>query len=163
MNIDTYLKLLDDNTEQTLALAIQLPAPLPLLKVDTGWTGIQILEHIYLTDKVVSEFIFQAPKGLAPTLHFIGQDELKRRLILEIQPVQAPPAVIPSGSISGIAQFNVEFKALRDRLKYRLLTETALPINRYYHTALMGDLTVMDWLFFILYHTERHLNQLKKL
>lgn len=163
MNDPHFYKLLDDNTQNTLLFGRQISSVDSFYQVKSGWSGIEILEHICLTDEFVASFIFKTPDGVADKEFLVGESKLREMLIYSTHRVNAPDRVIPKNTISDQHQFAEKFSEIRANLVERLKTPSDLPTYRYYHTPLMGDLTVSDWLYFMIFHTERHLNQLRKL
>lgn len=163
MKSNRFFNLLDDNTRTTLQLATQMPNPVFLTPVQEGWSSIEILEHICLTDQLISNLIFGQPDGIAKGKFLIRESKLQYLLVQDIQRLDAPDFVRPRGTVNSSDQFIHTFSEIRKNLKERLTIPCQLPENRYYHTPLLGNLTVNDWLFFIIFHTERHLNQIRRI
>lgn len=163
MTIEKITDLLKQNTVDTLTIAENIKEPYPLYEVQNGWSGIQILEHLLLTDRLIMTLIFEEPQGLADSQFLIGEETLRKSMVEEPGNRDAPRAIHPTGIIQTIAQFKTEYSAMRSQMEARIAGSAHLPQNRYYKNRIFGNMTYSDWLLFIIYHTVRHHNQIKKL
>jgi hypothetical protein len=163
MTIEDITELLKQNTVDTLTIAKNIEAPYPLYEVQNGWSGIQILEHLLLTDKLIMTLIFCEPQGLADHQFLVGEKVLRKSMVEEPGNIEAPRPIHPTGSIETIAQFIEEYSTMRTDMEARIKNSSHLPPNRYYKNRIFGNMTYSDWLLFIIYHTVRHHNQIKKL
>lgn len=150
------------NTQKTLAAARRIEEPTPLYRIERGWNGIQILEHLLLTDRLIGQVIFSPPEGLAEQPFLVGDQNMRQLLIEDRSPMESPLAVRPSGTLTR-PYFMVEYAKMRGNLVTKLRTPTALDINRFYSNPFLGNMTYCDWLLFIIYHTDRHIRQIENL
>ncbi len=156
--------LVEKNTNELLHFTQNLKNPEQLFyQTARGWNGIQILEHIYLTDSLIAELITQSPEGIADSLNFFGENRLKQLLVEEQVPVKSPVFLIPRNKITTLKEFNEKFNIIRQQFRKSVLDNEHLNNKRFYRHPLMGEMTLSDWLLFIVFHTQRHMQQLDRL
>ena len=163
MTIKEMTGVLKQNTSDTLTIAENIKSPYPLYEVQSGWSGIQILEHLLLTDRLIMTLIFGEPQGLADNQFLVGEEALRKSMVEEPGNIEAPRAILPTGTIETVAEFISEYSDMRVDMEARIMNSTHLSPNRYYRNRIFGNMTYSDWLLFIIYHTVRHHNQIKKL
>ncbi|RYZ21328.1 MAG: DinB family protein [Chitinophagaceae bacterium] len=163
MQQDEFFSLLDRTTEETLAQARSYSAETLSNAPESCWSPLQVFEHICLTEAMVSGLLQRPTEeqhehdevhGASKLRHLIvGKREIKRT---------APDRLQPRGEIGSLAAFEARFTAQRDALK-EAIRSGALKVDRrlFPHPAL-GNMTVSDWLYFLVHHTERHVEQLKE-
>lgn len=126
---------------------------------DTGWNAAQIVEHILLSDIAVLRI-------LQGELSFVGRknDEkvplIKNALSNRSSKLEAPSASIPSDSIKD--PFSLQQKIMRERNSIiqflATIQEDSLCISKPHR--FLGELTITEWLWFLICHTERHIQQI---
>ncbi len=162
MDVVNYINLLNNNTSTTLQLAKTCSAEQLLYTKNSCWNILQILEHIYVTDKVVITLLLHPSDKRADTPEIIGNDTLKKYIVeLRNRKVQAPESIQPKGEIKDVATFEHLFLEQRNLLKH-YLESGKIVINTTTHKhPFLGEMTITDWLNFIIHHTQRHLEQIK--
>ncbi len=163
MDIDNCLQLLEKNTTDVLIFIGNLTHTDPLYQPAKGWNGMQILEHVCLTDSLISEMIAEHPEGIADKVNFFGEQRLEQLLTQDKTPLKSPVFLIPRNKIHTREEFYEGFIKVRDQLKRSVISNKHLDNKRFYHNPLIGDMTVSDWLLYIVFHTRRHMKQLEKL
>jgi len=71
--------------------------------------------------------------------------------------LQTNDLLSPQGNFQTLADFNSAFIIIRNSIEKNLTTENLKIDNRIHNHFLLGEMTITDWLNFILFHTERHL------
>ena len=123
-----------------------------------------ILEHIYLTDKIVIAIINRPTEKLHTDEEFIGNEKLKRWLVeKQAKKVKAPEMLEPKGDLKDVATFEKVFLAQRNLLKHQIEKGEIVIDNRIHKHPMLGEMTISDWLYFLIHHTQRHLEQAKEL
>lgn len=125
------------------------------------WTLAQVLEHLYLIEKL-------AVKGLEKAL---ANDEVNpvklRRIHLVVDrshKVQAPENLIPTTEFQTLEQLKEKLDGSRnslliciDGVSDEILEEKSMPQPAY------GALSLRQWIEFIGYHEQRHLGQIEEI
>ena len=160
--MDTYISHLDQNTTNLLETVKGYSIEKLTEKRGMEWSVLEILEHIYITDKVIYGIVSKPSDKESKTKEIIGQNKLESMLVDQGgKKVQAPGLLHPKGRFQSLADFNTAFIDLRKVVKNDLITEKIKVDNRVHNHFLLGEMTITDWLNFILFHTERHLRQIK--
>ena len=164
MNKQEYFAALDNNTNTVLQLAKDCTTA-QLHQCENGkWSVLQILEHIYLTDKIIIAIISRPTEKWHHNEEFIGNEKLKRWLVDE-QPmkVKAPEILEPKGDLKDVANFEKIFLTQRNLLKQQIEKGEIMVDNRLHKHPMLGEMTISDWLYFLIHHTQRHLKQAQML
>lgn len=163
MNIAIFIDSLDKNTGALLDSVTSLSEKELFYKHDERWCTMEILEHIYITDRLIMKIISGPSEQSHSDGVIIGDDKMKR-IVVEKRHVKitAPDTLLPTGTISSLADFDEKFKQQRDLLKTNLLQGETVVDNRIYKHPVIGDMTVADWLHFMIRHTERHMLQIQE-
>ncbi len=164
MNTQNYFATLDDNTNAVLQLA-KSSTTAQLSHIEKGkWNVLQILEHIYLTDKIVIAIISRPTEKLHTNEEFIGNEKLKLWLVeKQTTKVKAPEMLEPKGDLKDIASFEKIFLTQRNLLKQQIEKGQITIDNRIHKHPMLGEMTISDWLYFLIHHTQRHLKQAQML
>lgn len=159
-----YLKQLDENTHHLLAVIDELSVDKVVEHNGSGWSVLEILEHIYLTDKAICQVVSKEANTSSQVKEIVGQAQLKRILVTERNSkIEAPDMLKPKGDFQSIADFKTAFLQLRNTLKSDMSTERLKVDNRVHRHFILGEMTIADWLNFILFHTDRHIKQIEEL
>lgn len=159
---ETLLLAIDRNTNAIITAIGALKPEQLLLKSKGKWSVIEQLEHIVLTDKVVSLLLTRTSDSVAENDTIFGQERLEKIIVtLRARKVQAPDFLHPKGSITTFEAFKLQFTSQRDALK-KMVEDGSLPLNNAIHKhPYLGEMTVIDWLHFIPLHAQRHFEQIK--
>lgn len=164
MNIQQYIAELDGQTNQIGDL-LKGFGPKELTYVPEGkWGILAILEHILITERVVLGLIARPSEELSEYAELHGTEKMKRLMIdLRQRRVKAPETLAPKGRIKTCEEFEQEFREYRNTLKEDLLTAKIVVDNRIHKHPIIGAMTISDWLSFLVFHTQRHAEQIKDL
>ncbi|HVA98165.1 MAG TPA: DinB family protein [Bacteroidia bacterium] len=159
-----FLETLDNNSNTTLQLAKSCSEAQLLFKKNDNWSILQILEHICKTDKVVIDLIEKPSDKISETEEILGTKKLTK-LVVEARAfkVKAPEILLPIGTISNVNDFEKLFLSQRNLLKKKIESGKIIIDNRIHKHPYLGEMTIIDWLNFIVNHTQRHLEQIKDL
>ena len=132
------------------------------LSSPTGWNAGQVAEHILLTD-------IAAFRVLQGELSFAGRKtdekipEIKELWTDRTQKLEALPANNPSDHLKD--PVSIQEKIMRERnaiIQFlKTVEEDSLCISRPHRFH--GELTITEWIWFLIYHTDRHIEQLKEM
>lgn len=163
MNIKEFSDRLDQTSKNILEATKNCSPEQLAFKKDNSWSLLEILEHIYLTDKVIFTIISKPSAEFSTTCEIIGDNNLQVILIEQRadKKIISPEILRPKGDIKDWKIFEQVFVAQRESLKEELKTGKLLVDNRIHKHPLMNDMTITDWLNFTIHHTQRHLEQIK--
>lgn len=162
MDIQNYLQDLDQNTAAIWTAVNECNDTTLRAKEEGKWSIIEILEHIYLTDKLVRHIVTRPSELVHETENVVGKEKI-RHLLVEgsNRKVAAPNILHPKGDIQDLASMKEMMLTERNLLKENILNQQIVIDNRMHQHPLMGNMTISDWLYFIIHHSQRHLDQIK--
>lgn len=134
-----------------------------LNKKDAGkWGNHQILEHIYLTEESIHRLLLRRPDKQNQTAEIFGNEKLKRMLVDQrAYKITAPDYLIPTGKYSNIEDFVDEFLLERNALTEDIRAGRIIVDSGIHNHPVLGEMTVPDWIHFLIHHSVRHLEQIK--
>ncbi len=125
------------------------------------WTIAQVLEHLYLIEKLAVE-------GIQRTLKTDEKNPVKlRRIHLAADrsyKVQAPERLVPTDEFQTFEQIKNKLDSSREGLVQSIegVSEEILNVKSMPHPA-YGALSLNQWVSFIGYHEQRHLEQIEEI
>lgn len=162
MNLQDYIEILDENSSRTIKLAYSISDDALTLKLPGKWSPLEILEHIFLTDKIVLILLSRPSVNKHTSTHILGSEKLEKFLIDgRNHKVEAPEALHPKGLFPNLDAFEIAFLEQRKQLKLKLDSGEIIMDNRIHKHIRLGEMTISDWLYFIIHHTNRHLEQIQ--
>jgi hypothetical protein len=164
MHLANYLTQLNESTTQFIN-AVQL-TPVDKLNDESAskWGALSIAEHVYLVEFSMSRLLKNNNLNTAAEAEIIGKDKLQRIIInLRAKKMPSPEAFIPKQRWQTVQQAIEAFESLRQKLANDLQQGNIIIDNRQYTHPYLGDMTITDWLHFIIAHSQRHLLQIQEL
>ncbi|MDY0395724.1 DinB family protein [Virgibacillus halophilus] len=125
------------------------------------WTIMQVLDHLYLMERVVTSSITEQ---LAEGEHRRVSDKPIQLTVDRSTKVEAPSFVEPSKAFITLADMKEKLAQSRQAL-HQIADEAddnMLEHRAYPHPA-FGELSLKQWIPFIGYHEKRHLEQIEEL
>lgn len=163
MEKEVYIKKLRDNTQELIAAITHLSSADASVKEGKHWSVLEILEHIYLTDKVIYKLIQDQSEETADVYEIMGAEKLEHILVKgRVNKAKSPDFLLPTGQFTDIETFKRDFSNQRNAIQNDLMYEAVTIDYRIHKHFVLGELTIMDWLNFIVHHTERHILQIKE-
>lgn len=164
MDIPTYINTLNSNTDSLLKLICSCP-PDKLNSTKNGqWSILQIAEHICLTDEMIHSMLLSHTDSVHEKEEIIGDEKLKKILVGgRSHKVLSPGALIPKGSVKDYDTFKELLTMQRAAIVQNLQEGVLVVDNRAFKHPFLGEMTISDWLYFIIHHTQRHHDQIKDL
>jgi uncharacterized damage-inducible protein DinB len=164
MEISEYINRLDKNTETAIALAKSCTPEQLKQKPNEGWSIAQVLEHICMTELSICKRISKPSEKSNKTATIYGNEKMEKILVgYRDRKVAAPDFLEPKDDITTAEEFEKVFTAQRNRLKDDLISGKLVIDNKVYLHPRLGEMTMSDWLNFLIHHTQRHLEQVKDL
>ncbi|MBB6459446.1 DinB family protein [Flammeovirga kamogawensis] len=161
--MNQYIINLKENTNKVLLYSKELPQAKLDEKTEGKWSILEILEHIYLTDRAILGVLSRDSPQKNKSSEIIGEEKIKNILVDDKKKKYPSPSFLsPQGTFDNLNAFLDSFDAQRMLVIQDIESNKLVNDNRIYSHFILGDMTVMDWLNFIVYHTERHLNQIEE-
>jgi hypothetical protein len=163
MDIKQYLKSLNASTLSTLELVKNYSPQQLLFKKEGECSVADILEHICISDERTIALLKTPSDIISPAAELYGDDKLKKIVV----DYKGGPKITETeikeltGSITDFSSFEKVFLMQRSSLHNSLQSGEIKISNRIYPHLYLKDMTVTDWLKYLVYHTTRHLNDVK--
>ena len=127
---------------------------------ENWWSVAQIAEHILLLETQVNYALRKAETtqrqiDLKVMPMKLGMNNLERKY-------SAPDFILPSADHKEREQLIEGLKKQRDLLK-QLIETTDLTETPVYKHPVIGDMTRLEWIHFVIYHSERHIKQMQRI
>ena len=131
-----------------------------------GWSVLECLEHIYLSEVGITKLMaktFDPPLPQADKDHFFDQEDIRERLLGRKRKFQAPENIRPQGLFLSLEQAAQKLREQRERLG-QIVEAGKLHLDRsiWKHPA-FGPMPRNDWFYFLMYHPDRHLAQIAEI
>jgi len=163
MDIKKYIKRLDQNTANVLEVVGGYTTEQLTAKTGNEWCILEILEHLLLTDNIIYKLLSRTSGNVSCTKEIIGEKEMHNILVNQRnKKVRSPEPLRPKGNLINIVDFQSGFTAIREKIKAGLITKLIVVDNRIHPHFSIGEMTIADWLNFIISHTDRHLLQIQE-
>ena len=162
MDIQAYITLLNRNTGELLDLVRNRDEATLNHRSFNSWSVLQVLEHLIMTERYVYDLLSRPSDKKAATEELKGSERLNRIMVdMRERKAKAPDMLEPVGEISDLSTFNNTFLAGRKALTDALNNGKIIVDERVHTHPMLGDMTVSDWLHFLLSHARRHMEQIK--
>ena len=164
MNLNTYLTDLNDNTQSVLKVVSEFSSDEMIFKNGADCSIADILEHICISDNRTFDLLRSETDEISPTDELYGDEKLKKIVV----DYKGGPRITETeikelkGIIVDFSSFEKEFLKNRIQLLNALKSGEIIISNKTHKHLYLGDMTVTDWLKYIIYHTTRHLNDVKE-
>lgn len=154
----------DRNTRAVLDLAKTCSKEKLAFGPEGGWNILQILEHLYLTDKRIIQIMAQPSEAVAASDEVFGDAKLKDFMVTQRgRRIEAPDALKPTGAVRDLGEFETLFLKTRNELKEAVESGKIQMDDKLRKHRIFGDMTQRDWIYFLIHHTDRHVEQIKDL
>lgn len=156
MDFQKYCQDLQNNTEQFVGyLQANVSAEQGIAKPQNGWSVLEIVEHIFLTEKVITKVI-QTEGEPTDKDELFGNGKMEHLLMKRDVKIDAPEFVKPRGLFSQVEEALDAFQAQRTYLIQLINNGKITADNRAFKHPFLGDMTVADWLYLLIHHASRH-------
>ena len=163
MDIGEYIQELDRSTEHTLAAARAVSPDALTRHAHGSWSILGVLEHIHLTDRVVYTVASRPTDKRHSHETAIDENEIRSTVGDRSRKLKAPPFLEPKGKFESVMAFEAAFVSQRELLKEGLRSGRIVVDNRMQSHPWLGEMTVADWLRFLVHHTGRHIRQIDEI
>lgn len=154
------LEAIDDTVFELLASMSSLDeSKINTVPYEGSWTAAQLLRHVEKSTDGMAKALSMESK---PAERDPGEriPELKRVFLDFTHPLKSPDFIVPEDRIYVKTESLEELKESFELFKKNA---TGANLNELVEGLPLGPITKLEMLHFVLYHTQRHLHQLKKI
>ena len=163
MDINQYLTALNANTDSVLELVGKY-TPDEILFKNSGECSIaDLLEHICISDERTIALLQSKSIYTAETAELYGDEKLKKIVVDYKDGPKITENEIKElkGAVKDFSSFEKVFSFQRNLLNDSLKSGQIAVTNQTYDHMYLKAMTVSDWLKYVIYHTTRHVNDIK--
>lgn len=163
MDIKDFIDRLNYTTNDILIIAKTCSLEQLNVKQGESWSVSEILEHLFITDKVIYELISRPSSDISSSAEIIGNERMKMLMVEQRNQrrVISPEMFRPKGEIKDWNTFEKGFLEQREKLKADITAGIIVVDNRIHKHPFLNEMTITDWLNFTVYHSQRHIDQIK--
>jgi len=162
-NIADLKTQLDNNTSLFLDILDTIPTDkLMVRNQHTQWTIMESAEHVLMIEQSVSETL---QGKTAPVQDRLPDSKVKQisELFMDFSKRLFVTKPIASKTVyKDMASYSADFRATRELIKGALEHHPEQECKAFEHN-LFGFLTKIEWIYYLIYHTERHLHQISRI
>jgi hypothetical protein len=163
MNLSAYFHDLQNNSDEMAALVRAIPADQIHIHENDKWSILQILEHVWIVEKACMMMLARPSATHADKAELHGNDKIKAAMLNSPnRRVEAPASVQPKGKFTDIETLMKSFFEQRSQFQQDLEAGKLVVDNRTQKHASLGEMTMADWMYFMLSHTQRHMVQIRE-
>lgn len=158
------LEKLDENTFSVLHLVKRNAKEALMRKQLAGWTAMDILEHIIITESYVHKTLHKKTDMSLSYQESLTDDQIKDLILGDSSKTYESPYFLkPLGIIRDVSNFESVFLLGRNQFRKEILAGTIRLDQRMFVHPIFGEFTMSNWFSYMLYHAERHVIQVKGL
>ncbi|HEY1870981.1 MAG TPA: DinB family protein [Chitinophagaceae bacterium] len=160
INTKELFQSLDDTTSEFLEIVSSFDEQEISLKPQHGgWTPAQIAEHVTMSNNNIIQDMSREGK-VCEREPDLGVERIKSIFLNFEKKLNSPQFILPTKETYQRETVIHELKTSIDRLMDVAKKENPFQII---HHAIFGDVTRLETLYFVVYHTQRHIHQLKNI
>lgn len=161
---ETMMKVLRESTDQLISVINEIPEEKFNIKPEeNSWSIGQVCEHLWLVENSVNQ-VMRLKTKTADERDPTKQIELIKTSFQNFEKkFNAFGPIIPSEHTKDKADLTEKLQTSRAILIEIIETNDLGEICLSFKHALFGELSRAEWVYFNLYHSERHLNQIEKI
>ena len=160
LHTEQLFKSLDETTGEFLQLVSSFDDDaINTIPFKNSWTAAQVADHVTKSNRSVIQSLQVAGK-ISKRGADERADELKQLFLNFSTKLHSPDFILPARDIYDKEKLLSDLKDSIDEIRY--LSESVNLFESLDHRA-FGDITKLEILHFVVYHTQRHIHQLNKI
>lgn len=161
MNKLEIKKDLNESTRKLLELLYEVPEPFfNSVPKEGGWTVGQVAEHLIKVETGTVR-LFSGPVEDAGRDHQEKIDEIKDRFLNYETKLKAFGPIVPGDTPKDKTNALEKIQDIRQRLTSLIEIQDMAALITGFEHGLFGYLTRVEWIYFNIYHSRRHMHQIK--
>ena len=161
--IETLLSDLDRNTDTLIEHILNFdPALFDKQPIDGSWSSAQLTEHIYVLDRLIYNILTGETEPSARAMDekvAIIQAVMNNRT----RTISAPDPIVPLGKVKDQQILITKIIAARKDIHKLIQTTDLSPICLGFIHKGFGPMTRLEWIVFLMVHSERHFHQFQRI
>ena len=163
IDTDVIMKDISNSTGNVIKELQNFPSENFNTKPDRNtWSAAEIAEHIFIVESAIN-IILIGKTIPAETFSAEKTEKIKSRFLNFEEKLIAPSRISPSAGQQNKQDIIDKISACRSDLSNIISKNDLTEICLGFKHALFGELTRIEWVYFNIYHSERHIHQLRKL
>ena len=155
------LNTLNHNTEQVLSqIEVFSESDFNAKPSEKEWSAAEVIEHLFRSEFGIPK-LFHGPSELPDRAPDLFVSKMEQGLLDFTKKVQAPGNIQPTAGAKSKSALFQKFKENRNRITEAFLSTSSNEICLLFDHPFYGPLTRLEWIYFCIFHTQRHLHQLK--
>lgn len=159
---EIFIVKIDKSTQDFLEILKTCSSDCVHFKNDNQWNILEVIEHVFLTDRVIYTIISSVSEARNFSPEIIGDENLQKILVTNWkETIKSPDILMPKGEITNVATLISLLVNQRELWKEDVSKGKIIIDNRIYVHPFLGKMTVIDWANFAIHHTQRHIQQIE--
>lgn len=161
--IDQIIADLDNNTQALVdCLSGFSPDTVNKKPNENNWSAAEVAAHLLRLDFGINR-VLNGPTSDATRPYDAKMDVFKTALASIDRVLNAPESMIPSATPKDIQYVIDQIKEEREKMKTTIRTADLTQICVAFDHPYFGEFSRYEWLYFNIFHTERHLKQIERI
>ncbi len=133
---------------------------------EKDWSVLEIVEHVFLINKAVYKVLTTPPPAerMENTLsELLGEQKINKLLVINrSHKVAAPDFSKPTGHFTNITDANQNIQSITDKIVGHINSNKIEEESHTIKHPMLGEMTKVDWVHFMISHTDRHILQVEE-
>lgn len=158
-NTDLFSSLDDTIAEMLSIISSVEEKDINTIPFENSWTAGQLVDHVTRSINGMAEAL-EMPGKIADRKPAEKANELKAVFLNFDRKMKSPPFILPTKDVYEKDSLTDKFKSATNKF---LETAKTVEPSELLNLQPLGELTKLEVLYFILFHTQRHTHQLKNI
>ena len=160
INIKELFSLLDYTTSEFFrSVSLFDENEINKIPFEGSWTGAQVAEHVTRSNRGITKELQKEGKACDREPD-AGVDQIKSIFLNFTKKLKSPEFILPTKSVYEKERLIADLKKSIERLKVEGKRQD---LFKEIHHPIFGNTTKLELLHFVVYHTQRHIHQLKNI
>jgi uncharacterized damage-inducible protein DinB len=127
-----------------------------------SWTAAQVVEHVIKSQAMATDLIYGDTKNTDRD-PYEKVEEIKKVFLDFTIKMSSPEVILPSDKVQDKQKLLTNLETVSSKIKNAIQTLKLDEVCTAFSLPNTGALTRGEWIYFIIYHTQRHIHQLKNI
>ena len=164
MDKNLILKDLNQSTTDFLETINNSPVEHFNTKPDTdAWSAAEVIEHVVKVERLLNIIIQGKKESIEERQSDLNIDVIKTAFQNYDKKYTAYGPIIPEANSKDRDELVINFEKNRIKLKELIKSEDLSLVCLDFKHGVFGELTVLEWIYIIIYHSKRHAHQIRNI